>query len=86
MALDVNLLVVHVAKIDKDDVDDRCHLELDVVAFVDDGCSDSLCCCCEGVQMTIFSETLRSKTSSWTVRGACCATPCCTPVVDTFMM
>ena len=46
MAFDVNLLVVHVAKIDKDDVDDRCHLELDVVAFVDDGCSDSLCCCC----------------------------------------
>ena len=40
MAFDVNLLVVHVAKIDKDDVDDRCHLELDVVAFVDDGCSD----------------------------------------------
>ena len=45
MAFDVNLLVVHVAKIDKDDVDDRCNLELDVVAFVDDGCSDSLCCC-----------------------------------------
>ena len=46
MAFDVNLLVVHVAKIDKDDVDDRCHLELDVVvAFVDDGCSDLLCCC-----------------------------------------
>ena len=45
MAFDVNLLVVHVAKIDKDDVGDRCHLELDVVAFVDDGCSDLLCCC-----------------------------------------
>ena len=45
MAFDVNLLVVHVAKVDKDDVGDRCHLELDVVAFVDDGCSDLLCCC-----------------------------------------
>ena len=36
-----------------------------------------------GVQMTIFSETLRSKMSSWTTRAACCATPCCAPVVDT---
>ena len=46
MAFDVNLLVVHVAKIDKDDVGDRCHLELDVVVFVDDVCSDVLCCGC----------------------------------------
>ena len=30
MAFDVNLLVVDVAKIHKDDVGDRCHLELDV--------------------------------------------------------
>ena len=44
MASDVNLLVVHVAKIDKDNVGDGCHLELDVVAFVDDCCSDVLCC------------------------------------------
>ena len=39
-----------------------------------------------GVQMTIFSETVRSKMSSWTTRAACCATPCCAPVVDTLMM
>ena len=45
MVFDVNLLVVHVAKVSKDDVGDRCHLELDVVAFVDDRCSDLLCCC-----------------------------------------
>ena len=46
MASDVNLLVVHVAKIDKDDVGDRCHLLRDVVGFGDDCCSDFLCCGC----------------------------------------
>ena len=46
MAFDVNLLVVDVAKVHKDDVGDGCHLVLDVVGFVDDCCSDFLCCGC----------------------------------------
>ena len=45
MAFDVNLLVVDVAKVHKDDVGDECHLVLDVVGSVDDGCFDLLCCC-----------------------------------------
>ena len=44
MTFDVNLLVVNVAKVHKDDVGDGCHLVLDVVGFVDDCCSDVLCC------------------------------------------
>ena len=85
MTSDVNLLVVNVAKEDKGVVDDEGHFVLEV-GLLDDCCPDLiLSVVVLGVQMTIFSETLRSKMSSWTTRAACCATPCCAPVVDTLM-
>ena len=43
MTFDVNLLVVNVAKVDKDDVGDEGHFVLEV-GLVDDGCPDFLCC------------------------------------------